>query len=661
MAVTTDEIRILLKVNGESSYTTAMNQVTNSTNKFNSSLGGLLSTLAKLVSAAAIVKFGKQCIEAASDLQEVANVVDVTFGKNATQIYDWAKQSAASFGLSQKAAEEYAGRFGSMAKQFGFTLDQATKMSIQLAQLSGDVASFYNMSDSDAMTKLKAIFTGETEGLKALGVVITESNLNAYALTQGMSKQWSQMSENEKVALRYSFVMDKLSHAQGDFSRTSDGWANSVRTFKLQLDDLKVEIGNELIPVASYGLKLVSQGLQAIGPKIVAIANTVKLYVQAWQQASEATKSFAQASVAVFTVLIVAPKAIALVRTAVRLLTMDIVTLGGALTAVLGVVGLIFAAIAAAQLSKAVDDMRNVGESAEVSADSVEELSDSLDTLGDSTQKLDTFLASFDEVNKVGGSSSLMSNLVNSDDIANIADYSCEVDSLQSKLNSITVPSITEGTILDKEWWKELGEITLGFFKELTDPGAALDDFYNGLEELGGYMEEALPNWTGFWEYFGEELYDIGQKIKEYTSEWISAFVGLGEAIYDSTHPEEDANDTFTWTSASGFTHTMQKYYSDGTETELYKKYKSTHAAGGFPNKGSLFLAGESGAELIGNFGGSQTRVLNQSQIGGSDGSQILFSPTIQIDGRKISAVVLDNINAMTRSSGRSPLIELGG
>ena len=111
----------------------------------------------------------------------------------------------------------------------------------------------------------------------------------------------------------------------------------------------------------------------------------------------------------------------------------------------------------------------------------------------------------------------------------------------------------------------------------------------------------------------------------------------------------------------------MQKHNADGSETDLWKAYKHNtkttvaYAAGGIPNKGSLFLAGESGAELIGNFGGSQTRVLNQSQYGGGGEQAIYFSPTIQIDGRKISSVVLDNINSMTRSSGRSPLIELGG
>lgn len=654
MGTTTDTINILLKVNGTSSYTTAMNTVTNSTNGFNNSVGSLISTLAKLVSAGAILKFSKQCIEAASDLQEVANVVDVAFGKRANVINDWAKNQASSFGLSETAAKRYAGTYGTMAKQFGRTGDEAVQMSIALTKLTGDVGSFYNMTDEAAATKLKGIFTGETEGLKSLGVVMTETNLNSYALSKGLGVQYSKMDENSKVALRYAYVMDKLGHAQGDFARTSDGWANSVRTFKLELENMKVEIGNQLIPVAGYGLQLVNTGLRAIAPLLIGVAQTVKYYVEAWKQASETARSFVKISLTMFGVMIVAPKVIALVRTAVRLLTMDIMTLGGAMTAVLGIVGLLFAALAAVELTNTVNDMKNVGESAEVSSVTVDDLSESLDGLGESTQNLDTFLASFDEVNKVGGSSSLMSNLVNSADIANILGFSdglTEANGLlgemNSKIDSIDTSAFS-GSIFSAEWWSGALETLTGFIEELGKPSELIDDFLIGLHELGDWFEANLPNWTKKWE-------------------------SLGEKIYNALHPnegkkDEGTEDTFIWTdSDSGRQHVMQKYNSDGSETDLWKAYKHNtsttvaYAAGGYPNKGSLFLAGESGAELVGNFGGSQTRVLNSSQMSGGGESSVVFSPTIQIDGRKISAVVIDNINSMTRSSGRSPLIELGG
>lgn len=653
MGTTTDTINILLRVNGTSSYINSMNSVTNSTNGFNNSVGSLISTLAKLVSAGAILKFSKQCIEAASDLQEVANVVDVTFGKRANVVNDWARAQAASFGLSETAAKRYAGTYGTMAKQFGRTGDEAVQMSIALTKLTGDVGSFYNMTDEAAATKLKGIFTGETEGLKSLGVVMTETNLNAYSLNKGLGVQYKSMDENSKVALRYAFVMDKLSHAQGDFQRTSDGWANSVRTFKLELENMKVEIGNELIPVAGYGLQILNTGLQWIAPKLIAVAQTVKYYVEAWKQASDATKSFANIAVSAVAVMLIAPKVIAMVRVAVRLLTLEVTTLAGAVNLALGLIGILFAAFAFAELTKSVKEMKNLGESAEVSAEAVDDLSDSVNNLGDNTKKLDTFLASFDEVNKVGGSSSVMSNIVNASDIANILGFSegldevnGKVDGIQSSLNSMAVPDITSGTFLDVEWWGGIFELIGGFIEELGKPSELIDDFMSGLEEIGDWMETNMPNWT-------------------------KKFTDLGGAIYDLLHTDtedEGTSDTFIWKdSDSGREHVMQKYNSDGSETDLYKRYKHdrtttvAYAAGGYPNKGSLFLAGESGAELVGNFGGSQTRVLNSSQMSGGGESSVVFSPTIQIDGRKISAVVIDNINSMTRSSGRSPLIELGG
>lgn len=659
MGTTTDTINILLRVNGTSSYTNSMNSVTNSTNGFNNSVGSLISTLAKLVSAGAILKFSKQCIEAASDLQEVANVVDVTFGKRANVVNDWARAQAASFGLSETAAKRYAGTYGTMAKQFGRTGDEAVQMSIALTKLTGDVGSFYNMTDEAAATKLKGIFTGETEGLKSLGVVMTETNLNAYSLSKGLGVQYKSMDENSKVALRYAFVMDKLSHAQGDFQRTSDGWANSVRTFKLELENMKVEIGNQLIPVAGYGLQLVNTGLRAIAPLLIGVAQSVKYYVEAWKQASEQTRAFAKISLMIIGIGVVVPKVIAMVRVAVRLLTIEITTLSGALNVLFGIAALAFAALAFAELSESVQNMKNIGESAETSSDAVDDLSESLDGLGESTQKLDTFLASFDEVNKVGGSSSLMSNLVNSADIANILGFSDGLKEangllgeLNDSVNSIDT-SVFEGSpMFSEEWWEEKKTFFDGYISYLVESfgnGDFVEDFTKYMEDIENWLREHIPGWVEFWNDFGGAVADDVERtvtaINELLSIDLSKPLGnqLSDVIYNYSHNEEGkATNPYAW----------------AFDNLIGAKH---YAAGGYPNKGSLFLAGESGAELVGNFGGSQTRVLNSSQMSGGGESSVVFSPTIQIDGRKISAVVIDNINAMTRSSGRSPLIELGG
>ena len=131
-------------------------------------------------------------------------------------------------------------------------------MATTLTGLAGDVASFYNISQDEAYTKLKSVFTGETETLKDLGVVMTQSALDAYALANGYSKTTAKTSEMEKVALRYKFVQDQLSAASGDFIRTSDGWANQVRVLQLQFDSLKATIGQGLINVLTPVIKVIN-------------------------------------------------------------------------------------------------------------------------------------------------------------------------------------------------------------------------------------------------------------------------------------------------------------------------------------------------------------------------------------------------------------------
>lgn len=116
-----------------------------------------------------LTQFGKECLELGSDLSEVQNVVDVTFTTMSEKVNEFAKNAITSAGLSETMAKQYTGTFGAMAKAFGFSEEQAYDMSTALTQLTGDVASFYNISQDLAYIKLKSVFTGETETLKDLG------------------------------------------------------------------------------------------------------------------------------------------------------------------------------------------------------------------------------------------------------------------------------------------------------------------------------------------------------------------------------------------------------------------------------------------------------------------------------------------------------------
>lgn len=238
----------------------------------------IAGTLIKAFAAKKVFDFGKKAIELGSDLAEVQNVVDSTFGKETAAqkaVNEFAQNAATRFGLSETMAKRYAGTFGAMGTAFGFARKEAADMGTTLAGLAGDVASFYNISQDEAYTKLKSVFTGETESLKELGVVMTQAALDQYALENGFGRGTKAMSEQEKVALRYRFVLDKLATASGDFSRTSNSWANQVRLLKLQFESLAATIGQVLIAALTPAIK----ALNAFMGALVKAANTFKAFV----------------------------------------------------------------------------------------------------------------------------------------------------------------------------------------------------------------------------------------------------------------------------------------------------------------------------------------------------------------------------------------------
>ncbi|MBU5480884.1 phage tail protein [Blautia sp. MSJ-19] len=252
-------------------------------NQFESQMTGITglakkagATIAAAFGIKKLVDFGKQCLELGSDLAEVQNVVDVTFPHMTSEVDKFAKSAAQSFGLSETMAKQYTGTFGAMAKAFGFSEKQAYDMGTTLTGLAGDVASFYNLSQDEAYTKIKSVFTGETESLKDLGVVMTQTALDSYALANGFGKTTSAMTEAEKVALRYQFVQDQLSAAQGDFARTSDSWANQCRILSLQTQSLMATIGQGLINLFTPVIKVINI---AIG-KLATLANAFKAFTE---------------------------------------------------------------------------------------------------------------------------------------------------------------------------------------------------------------------------------------------------------------------------------------------------------------------------------------------------------------------------------------------
>ena len=206
-------------------------------------ISALISAVRKLIRTA------KEGIELASQLEEVQNVVEVSFGNMTQDVEEFSKKALYSLGMSELTAKKMASTFMAMSNSMGISAKDGKNMALQLTALAADMASFYNVSQEVAQTALNSIFTGETETLKKFGVVLTETNLKAFALSRGITKSYSSMTEAEKVALRYNYVLQATANAQGDFARTSGSWANQTRLLKEQLNILKTALGQILIAV----------------------------------------------------------------------------------------------------------------------------------------------------------------------------------------------------------------------------------------------------------------------------------------------------------------------------------------------------------------------------------------------------------------------------
>lgn len=247
------------------------NQLTGASNKAakqaTSIFSGMGKKIAGALSIAAFAKFTKDCIEVGSNVTEVQNVVDTAFGDLSHQADLWASNAMTNFGLSELSAKKYMGVFGQMSNAMGITGQAALDMAENVTGLTGDVASFYNLSTDEAYTKLKSIWTGETETLKDLGVVMTQTNLDQYALNNGFGKTTAKMTEQEKVMLQYQYVTSALSNATGDFVKTQDSWANQTRILTLRFEQLKASLGKGFIALFTpilRGLNTVLAGLQKV-------------------------------------------------------------------------------------------------------------------------------------------------------------------------------------------------------------------------------------------------------------------------------------------------------------------------------------------------------------------------------------------------------------
>ena len=240
------KLRVLIDGN-----TTGLNKaLTNSSTRLNQfgtrlqSIGTSLSTRLTLPIALA----GGAAIKMASDFEESLNKVDVAFKDSSSIVKEFSKTTLENFGIAEGTALDMAALFGDMGTSMGIAVDSAAEMSTALVGLAGDLASFKNMNIKEVTTALNGVFTGETESLKRLGIIMTEINLKQFAQEQGIKKNIKAMTQAEKVNLRFQFVLKNTANAQGDFARTSGGAANQMRIFQETLKELAANFGQIILP-----------------------------------------------------------------------------------------------------------------------------------------------------------------------------------------------------------------------------------------------------------------------------------------------------------------------------------------------------------------------------------------------------------------------------
>lgn len=526
---------------------------------------GLASTFKNLGTAIATAfiarkafDIGKQAVELASDLQEVQNVVDTAFGDMSYKMEEFAKTSIQSFGISKLTAKQTGSTFMAMAAGMNIADESASNMALSLTGLSADMSSFYNVTQDIASTALKSIFTGETETLKQFGIVMTEANLEAFALSQGITKQVSAMSQAEKVQLRYAFVMAQTAMVQGDFQKTSGSFANQTRILSEQWKELLTVLGQGLVKI----LLPMVQGLNGLIQGLMSLNTPAKILL-----------GVGVALIAVIPLITLATKGLAIanlfLKGAYAILVPEVITFTSVLKASLGWLGLIISVLgilfavfggSANDVSNASTTIADTGDNAFYAADGISDMADSMQNLKNEAKGL----AGFDELNTLGqGDNS--NSLFTMPDISQLDDVTESLTEIQNILNT-PVSGVGIGT---------------DFFSHLTDQEKETLSWWEQVDlelqrRVSETWESIKSGLAGFWEYYKQRAGEVWNDL--------SALLSLaGNWIYDNVIAKIGGFFSWLWESIKGIFSGIGEYFGSKF-SEAWENIKWA-----FSNVGSFF------------------------------------------------------------------------
>ena len=186
------------------------------------SLKNLLTTMIGFRGITGVFNWAKEALTLGGDITEIDHIIESVFGENMTgYIEEWSRNAIKNFGIAQGAAKQYAGTLNAMFKASNITSDKSSVMAIKMVELAGDLSAFYNIDTADAYQKIQAGLAGMVRPLRSLGLDLSVASLKEYALAQGITKSYTEMTQAEKVMLRYQYLLDHTQTQQGDFARTS--------------------------------------------------------------------------------------------------------------------------------------------------------------------------------------------------------------------------------------------------------------------------------------------------------------------------------------------------------------------------------------------------------------------------------------------------------
>lgn len=499
--------------------------ITTDWKKVASTLNTVGSNMTKYITVP-LAAIGTACVKLASDMEETTNKISAVFGNSATEVSTWAEKSVESMGLAQQTALDMAATFGDMGTGMGMTTAEAAKMSMELVQLAADLASFKNISVERAQIALQGVYTGETEALKGLGVVMTEANLEQFAMNQGISTTYKEMSQTEKIMLRYKYVMNATSNAQGDFSETSDGLANQSRMVKENLKELGVQFGQVLLPI--------------VNKVITGINNLLKSFMGLDEGQRETIITIAAIIAAVGPALLMVSKVI----TAINSVKTAITAMNASITASSGVIGLVILAVTAliALISSLAAAEREAAEAAE------ERLNKSLDET--SAKYTELAEKTIEAKNKTGELTEKLNELGETDPNVKIT-TNAEIVQPQVEELRTAIGNLLLGTVDLKEGVDDLNGSLDDYVEALVEARKAttinhimslIDAYHQGLisqEQFNQYVNESVVSFqnfegsiSGVKDSFGDFISAInnGGKISlEETNALLNGSAGLAE------------------------------------------------------------------------------------------------------------------------------------